>query len=163
MSGARTNEILRLRWPDIDWSRSVARLVDSKVGARDLPLGPPAVALLQSLQASSTSEWVFPSLDPARPLPDRTLRNRWTTIRDKAQLSDCRVHDLRHAFASEGVAAGVHLVAIGRVLGHSQQSTTERYAHSRESLEREAAARISSRVDAALRREPKADVVGIES
>ncbi len=40
-----------------------------------------------------------------------------------------RLHDLRHSAASLLISRGLSLPVIGRILGHSQDSTTERYAH----------------------------------
>jgi integrase len=42
---------------------------------------------------------------------------------------DVRLHDLRHSFASFAVQSGGSLFLIGKVLGHRQARTTERYAH----------------------------------
>mgnify|MGYP000017422007 CR=1 FL=1 len=38
-------------------------------------------------------------------------------------------HELRHALASTAVAAGDSLFIVGKLLGHRQASTTERYSH----------------------------------
>jgi len=40
-----------------------------------------------------------------------------------------RIHDLRHTFASLLVSGGASLEMIGKLLGHSQMQTTQRYAH----------------------------------
>jgi hypothetical protein len=40
-----------------------------------------------------------------------------------------RLHDLRHSFASFAAAQGASLPMIGKLLGHSQAQTTQRYAH----------------------------------
>jgi hypothetical protein len=40
-----------------------------------------------------------------------------------------RVHDLRHTFASLLVSGGMSLPMIGKLLGHTQVQTTQRYAH----------------------------------
>jgi hypothetical protein len=50
-------------------------------------------------------------------------------VRALAALPDLRIHDLRHAFASVAVAGGDSLFIVGKLLGHRQASTTERYAH----------------------------------
>lgn len=60
-------------------------------------------------------------------------------IRDKAGIKSItlpdgtvqhvRLHDLRHSFASLAVNGGASLPMIGALLGHSQVSTTARYAH----------------------------------
>jgi site-specific recombinase XerD len=53
----------------------------------------------------------------------------WDTARKEAGLGDVRVHDLRHTAASHLVNAGQSLYVVSKVLGHAQQSTTQRYAH----------------------------------
>jgi len=44
-------------------------------------------------------------------------------------LLDVRIHDLRHSFASIAAASGMSLFMIGKLLGHTQAVTTQRYAH----------------------------------
>ena len=46
-----------------------------------------------------------------------------------AQIEGVRIHDLRHTFASLLVSGGASLEMIGRLLGHTQMTTTQRYAH----------------------------------
>ena len=53
----------------------------------------------------------------------------WKRICKIARLRDVRPHDLRHSFASVGASGGVSLPIIGKLLGHSQMVTTERYSH----------------------------------
>jgi hypothetical protein len=40
-----------------------------------------------------------------------------------------RVHDLRRSFASFAIADGASLFLVGKLLGHTNSRTTERYAH----------------------------------
>jgi integrase len=61
-------------------------------------------------------------------------------IRAKAGLADVRLHDLRHSFASIAVGAGMSLPLLGKLLGHTQASTTMRYAHLQDNPMRQAAA-----------------------
>ena len=65
-------------------------------------------------------------------------------------LTDVRIHDLRHSYASIGISADLSLPIIGRLLGHTQQRTTERYSHLHEDAERAAAEKIGSIIDEAL-------------
>jgi site-specific recombinase XerD len=46
-----------------------------------------------------------------------------------ADIPDVRIHDLRHTFASLLVSGGASLEMIGKLLGHTQIGTTQRYAH----------------------------------
>ena len=58
------------------------------------------------------------------------MRGAWARAKKAAGLpADLRIHDLRHSFASALANAGTPLNEIGTVLGHSQLSTTQRYAH----------------------------------
>ena len=49
--------------------------------------------------------------------------------RDRADLSDVRIHDLRHTYASMLINSGVSLYEVQTLLGHSSMQMTQRYAH----------------------------------
>ena len=148
LTGARRNEIARLRWSEVDAGRSALRLEDSKTGRKVIPLGAAALALLISIPKSN-GVYVFPDpADPEKPFPG--LFYAWSCIRDRAGLTGVRIHDLRHSFASAGLATGQGLVLIGKLLGHQQVSTTARYAHLADDPVKAAADRISEAVDAAM-------------
>jgi len=53
----------------------------------------------------------------------------WNTARKNAGLSDVRLHDLRHSFASLLINSGRTLFEVQTILGHTQVRTTQRYAH----------------------------------
>ena len=57
------------------------------------------------------------------------IKSSWEHIRREAKLADVRIHDLRHTYASILINNGVSLSIVGKLLGHSNASTTERYAH----------------------------------
>ena len=57
------------------------------------------------------------------------MQKPWGRIRKKADLTDVRIHDLRHTFASVAAINGLSLPMIGALLGHTQTQTTARYAH----------------------------------
>ena len=59
----------------------------------------------------------------------REIRRLWAKAQKDAGLADVRIHDLRHTFASLLVSGGASLEMIGKLLGHSQMQTTQRYAH----------------------------------
>ena len=72
-------------------------------------------------------EWVFPGNAEGKPLQD--IKRFWEDVRAKADLPAVRIHDLRHTFASLLVSGGMTLPMIGKLLGHTQVQTTQRYAH----------------------------------
>lgn len=126
-TGARVSEILTLRWEWIDATRGVARLPDSKTGAKTLYLPPPALAVLEHLPRLASNPHVLFGDRPGGHLVG--LAKPWQRIRAAAELPDLRLHDLRHTFASSAVAAGDSLFIVGKLLGHRNAATTERYAH----------------------------------
>ena len=128
LTGMRMNEVLKLRWAEVDLDRGMLFLSDSKTGQKPVVLGLPAIELLLGTSRMARSPWVFPSpLDPRKPMYD--LRKSWGTVSRLAGLEGVRLHDLRHSFAAVAASSGGSLPMIGRLLGHSQVQTTQRYAH----------------------------------
>lgn len=126
-TGARLSEILSLRWDWIDAAQGTARLPDSKTGAKNLYLPSGALAVLEGLPRIAGNPHVLPGDRPGAHFIG--IQKPWQRTRALAALPDLRIHDLRHAFASAAVAAGDSLFIVGKILGHRQSSTTERYAH----------------------------------
>ena len=84
---------------------------------------------------------MIPGFKPGRHLADfNHYRDR---VRERADLADVRIHDLRHSFASRAFALGEGLPIIGRLLGHRRVETTARYAHLARDSVRESADRIA--------------------
>jgi integrase len=125
LTGARKSEILGLRWNWVDFERGQIRLPDSKTGAKTIPLGTPALKVLQSALRIEGNPFVFPGDKQGAHLVG--LPRVWSRIKLTAHLPDVRLHDLRHSFASVAVAGGDSLYLVGKVLGHAQSRTTERF------------------------------------
>jgi integrase len=141
-TGARRSEIAGLRWEWVKPPRIF--LPESKTGAKVIYLNAPAVALLAHLRGDRTHGLIFPS---AR-RPDRPCNpaGGWIRIRERAGLSDVRIHDLRHSFASVAIRDGYSLTVIGKLLGHALPETTARYAHLADDVVSEAASRICASI-----------------
>ena len=121
----RKGEILNLRWSEVDGDTLL--ISDGKTGPRQVPLNAPARRILER-QPRGDSVFVFPSpRDPGGPR-NGDLR-LWYRVRREADIEDCRLHDLRHTHASQAVMSGVPVPVVSRLLGHSNVSTTFRYAH----------------------------------
>jgi integrase len=148
LTGARKGEILGLQWAWVDASSGRAHLPDSKSGEKTLILPPAALAVLASLQTVEGNPYVIVGGKPGAPLVN--LKDPWLAIREAANLDDVRIHDLRHSFASVGAAGGASLPIIGALLGHSQPSTTARYAHLADDPLQAAAADIGAKIWAAM-------------
>ena len=148
LTGCRRNEILTLRWADVDLDGGELNLADSKTGARSVCLSPAAVKVLADLPRIRGNQWVIPGRKRGTHMRD--LSDAWETVRKRADLEDVRLHDLRHTYASRALALGESLPVIGKLLGHTQVETTARYAHLARDSVREAAARIAASIRADL-------------
>jgi integrase len=127
LTGARLREILTLRWEHVDFQNGVLRLPDSKTGAKPIYLSDPALHLLRNVPRLQNNPHVIPGKNAGARLIN--LQKPWRRLRAKAGLNDARIHDLRHSFASVAAGRGMSLPVIGKLLGHTQASTTQRYAH----------------------------------
>jgi integrase len=126
LTGARKNEILSLKWSDLDLDSHRIILEDSKTGFKVIYLSQQAVDILNNFE--KIDDFIFPSKSTSGHLFD--LQWQWQQILKEADLAGrWRIHDLRHGFASTAVNNGGSLPYIGFLLGHKRVSTTERYAH----------------------------------
>ncbi len=144
LTGCRKNEILTLRWEDVDLRAAELKLADAKTGPRRVALSPGAARLLAEIPRAAGNPWVLPGRGKSRPL--RSIDDAWRIVRERADLDDVRLHDLRHSYASRALALGETLPMIGKLLGHSQMETTARYAHLARDSVRESAARIADSI-----------------
>jgi len=128
-TGCRRNEIRLLRWVDVDWSRALINLGRAKTGKRVVYLNAGAVAVLRKLQAlpDDGNPYIIRGVKDTEPY--KNLQDVWEVVRQRADLRDVRVHDLRHSVASFAGADGASLPLIGAVLGHKSVAATKRYLH----------------------------------
>jgi len=116
-TGARLGEVLGLEWAWIDFDRGEARLPDSKTGAKTIHLPPPALEVLVGLARLERN----PCLLGAR-RSTTFIEKPWRVVRELAGLTDVRLLDLRHAFASVAASAGMGLPIIDKMLDHKPAS-----------------------------------------
>ncbi|MDE0242090.1 MAG: tyrosine-type recombinase/integrase [bacterium] len=146
LTGCRKAEIIRLQKQEV-YGASL-RLLDSKTGPRTVFLNTEARTIIDRRMAGA-SAFIFPSsLNPGRPLCN-DLR-LWYSIRKAAGINDVRLHDLRHTFASYAVMEGTPLPVVARLLGHSQTTTTLRYAHTGDRETEAAAERVAGLISGLL-------------
>ena len=142
-TGARKGEVLSMRWDALTLAKDKA--VWSKPGSTTkqktdhiVPLAEPVRQLLAGIE--KRGDFVFPSSD--NPTGHRVEIKSWAALCSKAGIEGLRVHDLRHSFASQLVSSGASLPLIGALLGHSNPTTTARYAHLFDDPQRAAVERI---------------------
>ena len=72
---------------------------------------------------------MIPNPKTLLPYSDAGLYVTWYNARQRANLADVRLHDLRQTAASVMVQANVPIFTVSRILGHTQIKTTQRYSH----------------------------------
>jgi integrase len=166
LTGARRGEVLAMRWADLElskkdkdgnfigtWSKPASSTKQNE--DHEVPLSAPARMLLTEIRDAYSAK------HPRRPLPTFVfpsdsdsghvveIKRAWRTICKAAGISGLRVHDLRHSFASQLASAGASLPLIGALLGHSNPTTTHRYAHLFVDPQRAAVEKVATIIGAA--------------
>jgi integrase len=129
LTGARLREILHLEWEHVDFERGLLLLADSKTGKKTIVLNAPAKDVLANLPRLGAYVIAGQAAGTDDEGPRADLKRPWQAVAKRAGLVGVRIHDLRHTHASVGAGAGLGLPIIGKLLGHTQASTTQRYAH----------------------------------
>ena len=146
LTGCRKNEIVRLRWDDVDRVARELRLSETKTGPRSVPLTPAVEAVLDRIPRNGDNPWVIAGRKGGAHMVN--VDAVWMRLRAKAKLDDVRIHDLRHSWASRALALGESLSMIGKLMGHGQVATTARYAHLARDTEKASAAKVGGSIGA---------------
>jgi integrase len=128
-TGARKEEIRQLQWPEVDFEQHVVRFLKTKTGRpRAVPLVGDARRILEALarQQRPGIPWVFAGADGLKPVE---IEEHWRTARRQAQLTDFKLHDLRHTFASYLAMSGASLRDVAECLGHTKIDQALAYSH----------------------------------
>ena len=128
-TGMRRSELLNLRWSDVDFGNRIIMVRESKSGKqRAIPIDQTLYQTLCTLPSRFRRGYVFPSpKSPDRPLSD--LTHAFRRLVKKVGLTNLRLHDARHSFASHLVMNGVDIRTVQELLGHASLTMTMRYSH----------------------------------
>ena len=149
-TGLRREEVMALRWQDLDLERRTARIAQTleRIAGRGLVIGPTKthrserkirlhVALVAMLRAHREEhdvgdgapddihqrDLVFGRPD-GRPWDPDAVSKRLRKTLDAAGLASVKLKDLRHAFATENLAIGASVAEVQAQLGHASATTT---------------------------------------
>lgn len=146
LTGARKGEVINLKWDDLDESNHIWRLNENKSGKpRIIQLNSEAQQIIRRM--SRKYPYVF--ANPKTGLPFNDIRKTFQKILDAAQITNFRIHDLRHNFASMAVNNGCDIYVVQHLLGHASPTTTQRYAHLRQDTLRNASEMLAERINSA--------------
>lgn len=131
-TGMSQEEILKLQWRNVDLFRKTITTMRQKTArTRTIPINNTVFELLkQRLKVKPIigSGYVF--FNGAGNMIDAAkLKRAFIAALGAAKIEDFRFHDLRHTFGTRLVQKGVDLYKVAKLLGHSDVSTTQRYAH----------------------------------
>ncbi|OGF45120.1 MAG: hypothetical protein A2536_06455 [Candidatus Firestonebacteria bacterium RIFOXYD2_FULL_39_29] len=145
-TGMRKGEILGLKWDNVDLSNRLIVLDKTKNNnIREIPMSSDTYGmLLKKYQERKPhrEDYVFPNADNEQYRDVAAFRKAVSLTGIK-----CRFHDLRHTFASQLVMAGVDLVTVKELLGHSELDTTLIYAHLAPKHKKDAIAKLELHYD----------------
>lgn len=144
-TGMRPEELYRLRIDNVNLGAGWLFNPHGKTKAakRKVPLTSAARAILKKRIAEATGPFVFGSeLDPNNPITQ--LANTHQRVVKRTGLQWFRLYDLRHTFATRAVEAGVDLITLAALLGHSRIVMVQRYAHPGEEHKAEAIQKLES-------------------
>lgn len=136
-SGCCRGEILNLTWEDVDLEKEQIFIRKTKSHhSRYIPISRSLMAVLKQLAANTVRIGrLFPNWTPD------WVSHKFKHYARKAKI-ECRLHDLRHTFATHLVAEGVPLRVLQDLLGHQDFQSTLVYAHTMEDIRREATEKI---------------------
>ena len=138
-TGARPNELIALRWQDIDWRRGDFKISKGRVrGQEGLPktksaerfvsMLPPVVDALKELDnrpVKNIDGYIF-TTKKGEPI-NKHLDRIWASALKRAGLRHRPSYQLRHTFASLALEQGVSPGWVSKILGHGSMEITFRY------------------------------------
>jgi integrase len=121
-TGMRRGELLGLKWEDLDLVKRTAFLRLTKNGeSRTVPLSPKAIETLQSLPRSIDGRVL--------PINYAALENNFKRARERAGISNLRIHDLRHTAVTRLSEKFSNPLELSAITGHKQLNMLKRYYH----------------------------------
>ncbi len=121
-TGLRSGEIIRLRWDDIDNPEGFIRIRSEQKNKKEdrVPVHAAARAILERRKKDVGPVFRFKSI--------HDISHKFKACADKAMLTGCRFHDLRHTYASHLAMAGEDLKSIQELMRHRSIASTMVYA-----------------------------------
>ena len=141
-TGFRKNEILQLKWGDIDLKEkkiTVKRTKNNEV--RTVPINDTLYQEMVKLTRHPESEYVFCDKNG---IPYGDVKKSFGNALLVAKIKDFRFHDLRHTFASHLVMRGCDLRTVQQLMGHKDIKMTMRYSHLSKAHLQEAVSKLDS-------------------
>jgi len=140
-TGLRTSDIFNLQWMEVDIEqRRLRKIVKKSDKPLSLPFNETAFGIIEARLAVQHGPCVFYS--PMTGDRFKDVKGALLAAVKRAGLPKITWHMFRHTFASRLTRDGVDIVTVKELLGHSDISTTMRYAHSNDEAKRRAVQKL---------------------
>ncbi len=138
-TGMRPEEVFTLQVGNVDLEQNHLRILKGKTPAarRRIELTEPVRELLERRIAAAEERlrkgespigWLFPNADDgSRPMPG--VQSAHARALKESKVARFRPYDLRHTWATRAAEAGVDLITLAAMMGHSRIQMVLRYAH----------------------------------
>ena len=146
-TGCRVGEILGLQWTHVHLDRKLLLLPDSKTGAKAVYLSEAAVKVLAAIKRIPDRNYVSLARNPASQYCRFVGRGFICVQPRTSNICDCMTSG---TLCQRRSRRRTSLPVIGALLGHSQPTTTARYAHLAASPLHEAVDAIGAKIVAAM-------------
>lgn len=128
-TGMRLNEVLSLKWTDIELAKGLITFIQSKTGKLiTIPLSSYLKGQLQSYRGDNSGDKVFETRDITRDTAKRYSMH-FSRLFKGLGIHGFTFHNLRHTFSSLQAELGTGAVITKDILGHSTLDMTLRYSH----------------------------------
>ena len=132
VTGPRKQELLHLKWEDINLEQNALRVREGKGGdTRSVPLNEKAKVEMLRLFKKAKGDYLFHDRK-GRPFKD--IKKTFNEAVKAAMLENVHFHDLRRTFATECVFRGVSPKTLQKWMGHSSIKTTMKWSAFRRSM-----------------------------
>lgn len=177
LTGAREREVLKADWKEFDLERGIWTKPSHHTKQKRIEhvnMNDQALEILRGMKGQNGTGPLFAGREKGS---RATLRRPWVQVCKLAGLCEAikrkgkrrtitrykptlRIHDLRHNYASYLVSNGQSLETVGKLLGHTQISTTQRYAHLMDAPQKAATNLFGKIFEAASNPEGRSDTDG---
>ncbi len=129
-SGARSGEIYRLKWSDVDLERKFIKLNCPEKGSlpRQFKISEKLIAMLDNLPRQGDKLWGNSTLHQIRS-NFNNQRNRVAFRLQNPKIKKIHFHSFRHLFASMEYQKSHDIIRVQQKLGHKSINNTMIYTH----------------------------------
>ena len=128
-TGMRLNEVLSLRWSDVNFARDLITFTQSKTGKLiAVPLSAYLREELQGYRNNNIVDRIFETRDITKAI-GKKYSEHFSHLFKGLGINNFTFHNLRHTFSSLQAELGTGVVVTKDMLGHSTLDMTLRYSH----------------------------------